>query len=162
VSAGIAIRGDRDSIEGETLVSRSYSSSAGRQTPTRTEDRDAFKKVGRELANKARAWLVARVAVIRPEGPGAGFQHRARFKLLLKGDGLEVTEVVAGSPADSAGLKAGDRIRAIDGESGTVQMDERVRTWRLEPPGTRVTLEIERGGTRSSVSFELLDGIKPR
>jgi hypothetical protein len=155
VSAGIAIRGDRDSIEAETIVTRNYSTSAGQQSPSRSEDRDAFERVGRGLANKAREWMLPRVAVLRPEGPDAGFQHKVKFKLLLKGDGLEVLHVVPGSAAERAGLRAGDRIRRIDRETGTVQMDERVCTFRLEPPGTLVALEIERDRQRSTISLNL-------
>jgi len=155
VSAGIAVRGDRDSIEVETLVSHTYAEGSGRMYPTRSEDRDAFRRAGRELAGKARAWLLPRIAALRPDGPDAGFRHRTRFRFLLKGDGLEVTDVMPGSPAESAGLRVGDRIRRIDREDGTVQMDERVCTWRLEPPGTRVELEIERDRQREVVAVVL-------
>jgi hypothetical protein len=155
VAAGIAIRGERDSIEAETLVSRTYSQSASRQSPSRGEDRDAFGRAGSELARKAREWLLPRVAVLRPDGPDAGFTHRTRFRLLLKGDGLEVTGVTLGSAAERAGLRVGDRIRRIDREGGTVQMDERVRTWRLEPAGTQVTLEVERDHERTTMVLSL-------
>jgi hypothetical protein len=155
VSAGIAIPGERDSIEAERSVTRTYSEGASRQSPTRSEDRDAFEDAGRELAKKAREWILPRIAALRPDGPDAGFRHKTKFRLLFKGDGLEVTEVSPGSPAARAGLRVGDRIRRVDAESGTVQMDERVLTFRLEPPGTRVALEVERDRQRQAIALEL-------
>lgn len=155
VSAAIAIRGERGSIEAETLVTRSYSASSGRQSPTAREDRDAYRRTGDELARKAREWLLPRIAALRPDGPDAGFTHRTRFRMLLKGDGLEVTGLTPGSAADRAGLRVGDRIRRIDREGGTVQMDERVRTWRLEAEGTQVALEVERDHERTTMVVEL-------
>jgi hypothetical protein len=154
-SAGIAVRGERDSIEAEALITHSYSNDYGRQEPTKSDDRDAFRRVGRDLAGKAREWLLPRVAALRPDGPDAGFQHRTRFRLLVKGDGLEVTGVSAGSPADRAGLRVGDRIRRVDKEDGTAKMDERVRTWRLEQPGTRVVMELERDRQRRTIEIAL-------
>ncbi len=155
VSAGIAIRGDRGAIEAETIVTRNYSTAGRQQSPSRSEDRDAFGKVGRELASKAREWILPRIAVLRPEGPDAGFQHKAKFKFLLKGDGLAVVNVAPGSAAERAGLRAGDRIRRIDRETGTVPMDERAYTFRLDPPGTVVAIEVERGQQRSTIALTL-------
>jgi len=63
--------------------------------------------------------------------------------------------VAPGSAAERAGLRAGDRIRRIGRETGTAQMDERAYTFRLEPPGTVVALEIERGGQRSTIALNL-------
>jgi len=161
VLAGIAIRGDQGTIEAETVVTRKYSTSDRQQAPSRSEDRDAFEQVGRVLADKAREWILPRIAVIRPEGPDAGFQHKAKFKFLFKGDGLEVMHVAPGSAAERAGLRAGDRIRRIGRETGTAQMDERVYTFGLEPPGTVVALEIERGGQRSTIALKLAPRRRP-
>jgi hypothetical protein len=154
-SAGIATRGDRGTIEAETLVTQSYPEGSYRRNPSKAEDHEAFRRVGRELAGKVREWLLPHVAALRPDGPDAGFEHRTRSKLLIKGDGLEVTEVAAGGPADRSGLKVGDRIRKVDNEGNTSKMDERVRTWHLAPPGTRVAIEIERERQRQTVEVVL-------
>jgi hypothetical protein len=59
-----------------------------------------------------------------------------------------VTQVDAGGPAGRAGLKAGDRIRGIDGIPAE---DARTRARRARPAiGQPTTLEVERGGAGSS------------
>jgi hypothetical protein len=47
VSAGIAISGDRGTIEAEMIVARNYSISDRQHSPSRSEDRDAFERAGR-------------------------------------------------------------------------------------------------------------------
>jgi carboxyl-terminal processing protease len=59
---------------------------------------------------------------------------------------LTVIAPLKGTPADAAGIKAGDQIAAIDGKSTDgVPVDEAVRKIR-GPVGTTVTLSIIRGG----------------
>lgn len=64
---------------------------------------------------------------------------------------LEVLRVYSGSPAESAGMKAGDRIIAVDGAS-VLEADllERMRG----ENGTQVQLSIDRGGERLEISVE--------
>ncbi len=83
---------------------------------------------------------------------------------------MVVVAPLAGSPAEEAGLRAGDRIREIDGVS-TVggSVSSLVFTVRGEA-GTDVTLTVERGGTEMDITItravidlrevesELLDG----
>jgi hypothetical protein len=155
VIAAIAIPGERDTLEAEDSVFKTFREGASRMRPSATEDRNAFKAAGGQLATKFRAWLLARIEKLRPDGPDAGFRHEAKYRWLVKGDGLEVTYVRPGSPAERAGLREGDRIRQIDGEKGTKEMDERVLTWRLERAGTRVALEVERDKQRRRVELQL-------
>ena len=157
----VGIVGDREMLEAEVTVSHSYAESSSRMEPSAREDRDAFERAGRELGPKVRAWILPRLAALRPDGPDAGFRHKKVMKWLIRGDGLEVTEVAAGSPAERAGLQVGDRIRKIDGEDGTSEMDERVWLWRLGRAGTRVVLEFERGGQRRTIDVDLVAPQKP-
>jgi serine protease Do len=67
-------------------------------------------------------------------------------------DGALVSSVLPGSPADRAGLVAGDVLLALGGEPVTVRFVEQVpllhqRVARL-PVGSSVALEVERGGAR--------------
>jgi hypothetical protein len=155
VRAAIARRGERDEITQDVDVSTSYSSGSSRRSPTSSDDHIAFERTGRELAVKVREWLLPRLPSLRPDGLEVGFRHVNKFKWIVKGDGLEVTEVQPGSPADTCGLRPGDRIKKIDRESGTLEMSERVWTWRFEPGGATAQIEIERDKQRQMLRLEL-------
>lgn len=62
------------------------------------------------------------------------------------GEYLTVTEPIKGSPAEAAGLEAGDQIIAIDGEDMTGTLAELARQKVLGPAGTDVVLTILREG----------------
>lgn len=119
-------------------------------------DEEQFRKVAEKLMTEVTNAVMASLDDLRPNRPDAGFDHAAKYKLLFKGDGLEVKAVAPGSPAERAGLQVKDRIRRIDDEKGTDQMDYRVRTWWTERPGTRVSVEYERNKARQTVELVLL------
>jgi carboxyl-terminal processing protease len=76
---------------------------------------------------------------------------RAGVWLAQKGDAFEVFDVIAGGPADAAGLKVGDRVLAVDGKNAAQLSLTDVRTrWKTAEPGTVVKLDIQNsaGGTR--------------
>ncbi|MCP4222265.1 MAG: PDZ domain-containing protein, partial [Actinomycetia bacterium] len=58
--------------------------------------------------------------------------------------GVEVTEVVAGTAAETAGLQVGDRILAIDG-APVSRFDELAGLVVARQPGDQVTLDVVRG-----------------
>ncbi len=62
------------------------------------------------------------------------------------GELLTITEPMAGSPAEAAGIKAGDQILAIDGEDMTGILPELARQKVLGPAGSKVVLTIQRAG----------------
>ncbi|MES1248072.1 MAG: trypsin-like peptidase domain-containing protein [Actinomycetota bacterium] len=68
------------------------------------------------------------------------------------GAGAQVTRVVSGSPADKAGLQAGDVITAIDGKAiaNADELTARVNTYK---PGDKATLSVTRSGSTKSLDI---------
>ncbi|HWC40643.1 MAG TPA: PDZ domain-containing protein, partial [Actinomycetota bacterium] len=69
-------------------------------------------------------------------------------------DGALVQEVVPGSPADKAGLRAGDLVVGIDGQSVADYGELGVRI-RGHKPGDKVTLKVVRGGNETTITATL-------
>ncbi len=83
-----------------------------------------------------------------------------------EGEFLTITEPMKGSPAEGAGIKAGDQIIAIDGQNMTGVLPELARQKVLGPAGTKVVLTIQRTGveqpfdvtvTRAQISIPSTD-----
>lgn len=106
--------------------------------------------------------VVTRPAVIPPDPNRAwlGVSLRALPEGLAKQHGLKpdagavVTEVVVDSPADKAGLKAGDVIVGFDGEP-VPSLEELVNRVRTTDVGKKVAVEILRDGKRRTVTVEM-------
>ena len=83
---------------------------------------------------------------------------RAFVGLLLaeepNGDGVRITQVVSGSPADDAGLKKDDVITAVDGRSVKTVDDVR-GALEDKSPGDRVTFSVRRDGQEEDVAVTL-------
>jgi len=75
------------------------------------------------------------------------------------GDALRVMDVTPGGPGESAGIRAGELVRAIDTEAVGAGDLLRLRArFREEPPGTSLRLELESpDGARRSVTLELVE-----
>jgi putative serine protease PepD len=74
------------------------------------------------------------------------------------GNGAQVGSVTSGSPADKAGLKAGDVITVFDGKS-IAGADALTAAVSAHQPNDKVTLKIDRNGTTKSVDVTL--GVRP-
>lgn len=100
-----------------------------------------------------RLYLEPNAAFPRPDS-----YDRAGLWLNRAGAELEVKDVVAGGPAAEAGLKAGDRIVAVDGTSAAeIRLpDLRVRL-RTEKPGTPVRLTVRTGEATREATVVLRD-----
>ncbi len=69
-------------------------------------------------------------------------------------EGILVSQVAPGSPAEKAGLKVGDIIVAIDGEKVREVRELQFRVMKT-PPGTEVTLTILRGGKEQTIKAKV-------
>jgi putative serine protease PepD len=65
--------------------------------------------------------------------------------------GAKVNSVVSNSPADNAGLEAGDVITKIDGKQIT-SADDLTAVVNIYKPGDKATITLDRGGSTKSVS----------
>ena len=72
--------------------------------------------------------------------------------------GAQVTSVVSGSPADNAGLKAGDVITAIDGNPVT-SADDLTAQVGSHKPSDSITVTVTRDGASKKVTVTL--GVRP-
>lgn len=75
------------------------------------------------------------------------------------GSGVTVSSVVAGSPADRAGLKVGDTITSVDGKP-VKNGDELVADIAARKPGTVVKLGFVRNGKKDQASVTVADRAK--
>jgi serine protease Do len=73
--------------------------------------------------------------------------------------GVTISNVIAGSPADQAGLKVGDTISTVDGKP-VKNGDELVADIASRKPGTKVTLGLIRNGKKQDASVTVADRAK--
>jgi S1-C subfamily serine protease len=73
-------------------------------------------------------------------------------------NGAQVASVSSGSPADDAGLEAGDVVTAIDGKAVS-SADELAAAINAKVPGDKLALAVRRGAERSTVEVTL--GTRP-
>ncbi len=83
---------------------------------------------------------------------GVGVQFSIRY------DTIRVISVIRGSPAEKAGVLAGDRIVTVDGKNvaGTGVTNEQVMKLLKGPKGTTVVVGINRPGRKGLLSFDLV------
>ncbi len=80
------------------------------------------------------------------------------LNLAQGGDAFEVVDAIAGGPAATAGLVAGDRVVSVDGRSAADLALPALRArLRALAPGTQVTFTVERGGARRDLVVTLRD-----
>jgi serine protease Do len=75
------------------------------------------------------------------------------------GAGITISTVVAGSPADQAGLKVGDTITAVDGKK-VAKGNELVSDIASRKPGSKVTLAFIRNGKSEEATVTIADRAK--
>ena len=72
------------------------------------------------------------------------------------GTWLTITKPISGSPAEKAGLKAGDQIVAVNGVDMTGIKPEDVRLKVIGPAGTTVHLTVHRSGQSAPLPFDIV------
>jgi C-terminal processing protease CtpA/Prc len=71
---------------------------------------------------------------------------------------LMVTDIAAGAPAASSGLKAGDRIVDVDGTAATAPvLNETINAKKV---GEKIKLRVSRGGTEQDLEVEVAHSSK--
>jgi len=100
----------------------------------------------REKGHVVRGWLGVQVQAID--------EDLAKSLKMSDTRGAIVSNVTPGSPADEAGLKAGDVVRAIDGKAVETSPDLSSRIASLGP-GTDVSLDVLRDGATKTVHVKL-------
>lgn len=88
---------------------------------------------------------------IQSEGKYAGFGASGR----TMGDYMVITDIFEGSPAQKAGLKVGDAIVAVDGQSARGRSEEEVLNFLRGFPGTKAGLTVKRPGAPKEIAIEL-------
>ena len=90
----------------------------------------------------------------------AGTFDRAGMWFNAAPDGFEVVDVTKGSPAEAAGIKAGDHIVTIDGKpAGETAVYDLRKRLRNAAPGTVTRLSLVRAGKTQTVAVTLRDQI---
>jgi serine protease Do len=129
-------------------------STAGIGVPERQRDNNEERgdRMRREILTTA---LLCAVLAI----PAAAAAHDARggylgVSLAQAKDGVLVTGVIPGSPAERAGLEVGDRIVGVDGKATATDKALRDALHEHEA-GQRVTVEVMRDGDRRRIEVTL-------
>lgn len=96
-----------------------------------------------------RGWLGITMDELKPD--------QRRGIGLRPDEGVGVVSVVPGSPADRAGLKAGDIVLAFDGREVVGGISRLTNLIQLTEPGARVNIEILRGEQTVELTTRLID-----
>jgi serine protease Do len=86
-------------------------------------------------------------------------ENPAITRVYGNGSGVTVSSVVAGSPADQAGLKVGDTITTVDGKKVT-KGSELVADIAARKPAAKVKLEFLRNGKKEDTTVTIADRAK--
>jgi len=98
-------------------------------------------------------WLAPTAALAAPF-----HVDRSGLRIHANGGRFEVVAVMAGSPADEAGLRVADLVVAVDGvDARGIALPEQRRAWRESPVGTAVALRVERDGVAFDAGLVLRD-----
>lgn len=80
------------------------------------------------------------------------------MKVRKIGDQIVITRIVEESPADVAGLKIGDQIKEINGESVSMRSAEDIMNIIVGQPGSQMSIKIQRPGGTEIQEFTMTRG----
>ncbi|MEM6916378.1 MAG: PDZ domain-containing protein, partial [Verrucomicrobiota bacterium] len=106
-----------------------------------------------ELSNLPKAPAYVEV----PRNPGGGRPLKVTMGIRMEeynGPGIRITEVVADSPAEKAGFKAGDILRSLNGED-IARVEGLLDELRKLEPDTEYPVELKRGEEKFDVTISL-------
>ena len=86
-------------------------------------------------------------------------ENPAIARVYGSGSGITISSVVAGSPADQAGLKVGDTITTLEGKKVT-KGDDLVSEIASRKPGSKVKLGFIRNGKQEDTTVTIADRAK--
>ncbi|HVX09940.1 MAG TPA: PDZ domain-containing protein [Pirellulales bacterium] len=110
-------------------------------------DRVRLKVDRKGLRGTLRATLASQADVARRAALGATFSKSGH-------GGVRILQVVSGSPADKAGLKIGDRIKAIDDQL-VASYNDVVRLVGESQPGSDMKIDVDRYGLEGTLHASL-------
>jgi S1-C subfamily serine protease len=93
-----------------------------------------------------RLWVIA-----DPQAVAEPFRkNRSGVRSLFRGSHLEITHVSRGSPAEASGLREGDKIVAVNGQTiDAAYITDGRELWGERPSGTIIELTLSDGAKRS-------------
>ncbi len=112
---------------------------------TKTLAYDAIRGVLFGLSDQFTSFITPDAAKLVQEDATGSFSGIGAFVQLNQARALQITKIIPGSPAEAAGLKAGDLIIEVDGQS-MVGEDLSLQVAKVRgPEGSKVTLTVVRG-----------------
>lgn len=102
------------------------------------------------LGDEYTSFIEPQIAKILEEDASGEFQGIGAYVRMGEDGKLEISGIIPGTPAEEAGLRAGDKVLAVNGQSIVgYSLYEAIALIR-GPAGTQVTLLIERPGERET------------
>jgi carboxyl-terminal processing protease len=98
------------------------------------------------LGDQYTSFIEPRIAAIINEDASGEFQGIGAYVRMRDDGKLEITGIIPNTPAEAAGLKSGDRVLEVDGQSIVGYSIYEAIALIRGPAGTQVTLLIERPG----------------
>jgi len=102
------------------------------------------------LGDQYTSFIDPRIAAIINEDASGEFQGIGAYVRMRDDGKLEIAGIIPNTPAEAAGLKSGDRVLAVDGQSIVGYSIYEAIALIRGPAGTQVTLLIERPGQENT------------